>query len=245
LRGRRPARPLFSASNSKDVNRAMKVLAVIPAYKEEDRVGATVRGVLEYLTDVLVVDDGSADATADEARAAGAAVLRQEPNQGKGAALVLGFAYALENGYDAVVTLDADGQHDPSAIPAMTAELEAGADVVIGARKKDVLVMPPQRIFSNTWTSVTLTALTGALIRDSQSGYRALRAEVLRSVPLTTTKYDLESEQLVKTARRGFRIAHVTVPTIYGTEKSKINVPRDMFLFYRVVFRDLLSRLDE
>lgn len=223
----------------------MRVLAVIPAYKEEGRVGATVCGVLAYVPDVLVVDDGSPDGTADEARAAGAVVLRLEANRGKGAALLRGFAYALENAYDAVVTLDADGQHDPATIPAMTAKLKAGADIVIGARKKDLRVMPPQRIFSNTWTSVTLTALTGAFIRDSQSGYRAIRAEVLRAVPLTTTKYDLESEQLVKAARRGFRIAHVTVPTIYGTEKSKINVPRDTFLFYRVVFRDLLSRLEE
>ena len=171
--------------------------------------------------------------------------MRQEPNRGKGAALLHGFAYALENGYTAVVTLDADGQHDPAAVPAMVAALAAGADIVIGARKKDLRVMPPQRIFSNTWTSVTLTALTGTLIRDSQSGYRAIRAEVLRSVPLTTTKYDLESEQLVKAARRGFQITHVTVPTIYGEEKSKINVPRDMFLFFRVVFNDLLSRLEE
>ena len=85
----------------------------------------------------------------------------------------------------------------------------------------------------------------GATVRDSPSGYRAIRAEVLRAVPLTTTRYDLESEQLVKAARRGFRIAHVTVPTIYGEEKSKINVPRDMFLFFRVVFNDLLSRLEE
>jgi len=223
----------------------MRILAIIPAYKEEGRVGATVRGALEYLADVLVVDDGSPDRTAEEARAADAVVLRQEPNQGKGAALLRGFDYALENGYDAVVTLDADGQHDPAAIPAMIAELKAGADIVIGARKKNPLVMPPQRIFSNAWTSVTLTALTGALVRDSQSGYRAIRAKVLRAVPLTTTKYDLESEQLVRAARRGFRITHVTVPTIYGTEKSKINVPRDMFLFYRVVFRDLLSRLEE
>lgn len=85
----------------------------------------------------------------------------------------------------------------------------------------------------------------GATVRDSPSGYRAIRAEVLRAVPLTTTRYDLESEQLVKAARRGFRIAHVTVPTIYGEEKSKINVPRDMFLFFRVVFNDLLSRLED
>jgi glycosyltransferase involved in cell wall biosynthesis len=222
----------------------MKVLAVIPAYKEEGRVGATVRAVTEYLTDVLVIDDGSPDRTAGEARDAGAAVVRQEPNQGKGTALLRGFAYALKNGYDAVVTLDADGQHDPAAIPAMITELDAGADVVIGARKKDLRVMPPQRIFSNTWTSVTLTGLTGVLIRDSQSGYRAIRAGVLRAVPLTTTKYDLESEQLVGAARRGFRIAHVTVRTIYGTEKSKINVPRDTLLFFRVVLRDLLSRLE-
>lgn len=223
----------------------MKVLAVIPAYKEENRVGSTVRAVTEYLTDVLVVDDGSPDRTVDEARVAGAAVVRQESNRGKGAALLRGFAYALENGYDAVVTLDADGQHDPSAIPAMVAELEGGADIVIGARRKDPRVMPAQRIFSNTWASVMLTGLTGVLIRDSQSGYRALRAEVLRVVPLTTTKYDLESEQLVGAARRGFRVTHVAVPTIYGTEKSKINVPRDMLLFFRVVFRDLLSRLEE
>ena len=217
--------------------------AVIPAYREEGRVGKVVAATRPYLP-VIVVDDGSPDGTAAEAAAEGATVVRLEPNRGKGAALLAGFAEARRRGFDAVVTLDADGQHEPAAIPSMLAALARGADVVIGTRLGDLRGMPPQRIFSNTFTSAVISVLAGRLVRDSQTGYRALRLEAVEKLPLTRRGFDLESEMLLKAARAGAKIRHVTVPTIYGDERSKINVPADTYRFFRVVFADLAERIE-
>ncbi len=205
--------------------------------------GRVVAAVKEYLADVLVVDDGSPDGTGAEAARAGASVIRLEPNRGKGAALLAGLAEARRRGFDAAVTVDADGQHDAAAIPAMLAALGRGADVVIGTRMKDLRGMPPQRIFSNTFTSAVISALAGRPVRDSQTGYRALRLAALEKLPLKRRGFDLESEMLLKAARGGAKIAHVTVPTIYGDERSKINVLADTYRFLRVVVADLAERL--
>ncbi len=222
----------------------MNAIAIIPAFREEGRVGKVVAAVRGYLADVLVVDDGSPDGTGAEAAGAGASVVRLEPNRGKGAALLAGLAEARRRGFDAAVTLDADGQHDASAIPAMLEALARGADVVIGTRMKNVRGMPPQRIFSNTFTSAVISALAGRLVRDSQTGYRALRLAAVENQPLTRRGFDLESEMLIRAARAGAKIAHVSVPTIYGDEKSKINVLADTYRFFRVVFADLVARLE-
>jgi len=194
-------------------------------------VGRVVAAVKEYLADVLVVDDGSPDGTGAEAARAGASVIRLEPNRGKGAALLAGLAEARRRGFDA------------AAIPAMLAALGRGADVVIGTRMKDLHGMPPQRIFSNTFTSAVISALAGRPVRDSQTGYRALRLVALEKLPLKRRGFDLESEMLLKAARAGAKIAHVTVPTIYGDERSKINVLADTYRFLRVVVADLAERL--
>jgi glycosyltransferase involved in cell wall biosynthesis len=224
--------------------RGVKAIAVIPAYREEGRVGKVVAAAREYLADVLVVDDGSPDGTGAEAASAGASVLRLEPNRGKGAALLAGLQEARRRGFDVAVTLDADGQHDAAAIPAMLAALARGADIVIGTRMQDVHGMPPQRIFSNTFTSAVISVLAGRLVRDSQTGYRALRLAALERLPLVRRGFDLESEMLLKAARAGARIGHVPVPTIYGDERSKINVLADTYRFFRVVVADLAGRLE-
>lgn len=222
----------------------MKAIAVIPAYREEGRVGKVVAAVKEHLADVLVVDDGSPDGTGAEAAQAGASVIRLEPNRGKGAALLAGLAEARRRGFEAAVTLDADGQHDAAAVPAMLAALAHGADVVIGTRMRDVRGMPPQRIFSNTFTSAVVSMLAGRMVRDSQTGYRALRLATLKKLPLKRRGFDLESEMLLKAARAGARIKHVRVPTIYGDECSKINAAADTLRFFRVVVADLAERLE-
>ncbi len=222
----------------------MRAIAIIPAFREEDRVGRVVAGVNKYLEDVLVIDDGSPDGTAAAAARAGADVLRLSPNRGKGAALRAGFAEASRRHFDAAVTLDADGQHDPAAIPALLAVLAAGADIVIGSRLKDLRGMPPQRVFANTFTSAVISIVTGRLVRDSQTGYRALRLAVVGALPLVRGGFDYESEMLLKAGRAGAKIAHVAVPTIYAGEKSKINAWADTYRFFRVVFSDLVGRLE-
>jgi len=154
-----------------------RLLALIPAYNEAGRVGGVVAAVRARLP-VLVVDDGSADGTARLAEEAGATVLRQQPNQGKGAALRAGFRWALEAGYDAVLTLDADGQHDPAEIPAFVEAFTAqGADLVIGERS--FRQMPFPRNLSNTVGRALFSWALGQPVRDNQSGYRLLSRRMM------------------------------------------------------------------
>ena len=154
-----------------------RILALIPGYEEGPRIGGVVKAALRHLP-VLVVDDGSTDDTAAVAEAAGARVLRQVPNAGKGAALRAGFRLALDEGYDAVVTLDADGQHDPDEIPRFVSAFAApGAsgprpELIIGRR--DFARMPPIRRLSNTVGTAAFSWAVGQHVPDNQSGYRLL-----------------------------------------------------------------------
>jgi len=216
----------------------MKTLAVIPAYNEAPRIGGVVRRVRCFLPDVLVVDDASTDDTAVVAARAGALVMHNEPpNHGKGFALRAGFFYAAAEDYEAVVTLDADGQHPPEMIPRFLAVLEADADLVYGNRLDDLDDMPPERVFSNRTTTALVSLLAGVRLADSQCGMRALRAWVLRAAVTECDGFAAESEQLILAARRGARLAPVAIPTIYLPDSSsKMNVLRDTLRFIRVWF---------
>jgi glycosyltransferase involved in cell wall biosynthesis len=174
---------------------------------------------------VLVVDDGSRDATAETARQFGARVLSFAGNRGKGHALLAGFA-ALED-FDGVVTLDADGQHPPACVPDFVAAFEAGADLVLGVRRFEG-EMPFSRRFANALSSGWATRLAGQRISDSQCGYRLYSRAVLERTPLTPGGYELESEIVVRAARLGFRLGQVPIPTVYGGEKSHIRAFRDV-----------------
>jgi glycosyltransferase involved in cell wall biosynthesis len=190
--------------------------------------------------DVLVVDDGSTDETGARALAAGARVLRHDVNQGKGAALQTGFDAAVASGADAVLALDADGQHDPASAARLLAEL-AQADVVVGSRNADRRGMPWLRRATNDVTSWWVSRLAGQRIEDSQSGYRAIRADVLRRVRPESRRFEYESEFLVAAARAGFRIGFAPIPTLYNAPGSHIHPFRDTLRFVRFVWRHLWS----
>lgn len=215
-------------------------MAVIPAKDAASTVGDVVRGIRAEApgVDVIVVDDGSSDATGERAREAGARVVRHEVNRGKGAALQTGFDAALEAGADAVVALDADGQHDPAFAPRLLAALE-GADVVVGSRNADRTGMPWIRKATNDVTSWWVSRLAGQRIEDSQSGYRAIQARVLRAVRPESRGFDYESEFLVSAARAGFRIGATPIPTLYNAPGSHIRPFRDTIRFIRFVLRHL------
>ena len=215
-------------------------MAVIPARDAEGTVGAVIRGLQENLGDavVLVVDDGSTDGTATAARAAGAEVIRHEVNRGKGAALQTGFDEAARRGIDRVVTLDADGQHDPSRAPDLLRALE-GADVVIGSRDGDRTGMPWIRRATNSFMTWIVSHLAGHAIPDTQSGFRAVRSEVFRSVRPGSSRFEYESEFLIEAGRKGFTIAAVPVPTLYNAPGSHIDPVRDTARFIRLVMRQL------
>ncbi len=220
----------------------MKAIAVIPAKDAESCVGDVVRGLRRSLPDlpVLVVDDGSTDHTSERAREAGADVARREVNGGKGAALQTGFDAALERGAEAVLTLDADGQHDPAYAGRLLEALES-ADLVVGSRDSDRTGMPWVRRATNTVTTWFVSRLAGQRIEDSQSGYRAIRASVLRAVRPESRRFDYESEFLIQAARRKFRIAATPIPTLYNAPGSHIHPFRDTIRFIRLVWRHMVS----
>ena len=212
-----------------------RILALVPAYNEAGRVGGVVAAVRARLP-VLVVDDGSADGTARLAEDAGATVLRQQPNQGKGAALRAGFRWALDAGYDAVITLDADGQHDPAEIPAFIDAFTAqNADLVIGERT--FRQMPFPRNLSNTIGRWLFSWALGQPVRDNQSGYRLLSRRMMEAT-LSSREggFEFEVEMIVTCVQRGYRLAGVPIRTIYEGEKSHIKPIPQTVHFMRVVW---------
>lgn len=221
----------------------MKIAAVIPAFNEEHNIAAVVQGVGPFVAAAVVVDDGSIDNTAAAAGAAGAIVLRHESNVGKGAALKTGFKYLIDHGYDGAVTIDADGQHDPTEIPLFIAAAEQGYDMVIGNRMSNVSTMPFIRRFANHVSSLLIGLFLGQNIRDSQNGFRYYKLSSILSLPLKANKYDLETEVIFKVGRAGYRIGWVPTRTIYRTEaRSKFNSLTDSLRFVRVVVRYGLFR---
>jgi glycosyltransferase involved in cell wall biosynthesis len=203
-----------------------RILALVPAYEEGPRVAAVVSGALRHLP-VLVVDDGSTDDTAAIAEAAGARVIRQVPNQGKGAALRAGFRAALADGYDAVLTLDADGQHDPAEIPRVIAAYEApGAhgprpELIVGQR--DFGRMPPVRRLSNTIGTALISWALGQHVPDNQSGYRLLgRRLMAATLESRETGFEFEVEMIAICLREGWPPAWVPISTIYAGEPSHV-----------------------
>jgi glycosyltransferase involved in cell wall biosynthesis len=212
------------------------VLALIPAHNEAPRIGPVIEGAARHLP-VLVVDDGSADDTGGVAEAAGAWVIRQPTNLGKGEALKAGFRGALADGAGAVVTLDADGQHDPAEIPALLATRErTGARLVIGAR--EFREMPPTRRLANTLGKRVLRWATGREIRDNQSGYRLLdRALMEAMLESEEPGFGFEVEMIVECVRRGWDIEWVPIRTIYGEEKSHINPVTHLGRFLALAWR--------
>jgi glycosyltransferase involved in cell wall biosynthesis len=223
----------------------MRTLVIIPCKNLEAHIAKVVRKVrdLGLGLDVLVVDDGSTDETGETARAAGAAVVAHPRNMGKGAALATGFRYAVAQGYDAVITMDGDEQHDPASIPRFLETMSDGAyDVVVGSRMDAVRDMPPIRIWTNRTTSRIVSRLAGQDIPDSQSGYRALRTAVVDGMRLVTSRYDTESEILIRAGRRGFSIGAVPIESIYTDGVSHINPFVDTLRFIRLVWRSLFWR---
>jgi len=209
------------------------ILAVIPGYQEGPRIATVVEGARAFLP-VVVVDDGSNDDTAAQAEVAGARVLRQIPNAGKGAALRAGFRYALEQGAVAVVTLDADGQHDPAEIPLFLAAFEASRpELVVGRR--DFASMPPVRRLSNTLGGWVFSAAVGRRVPDNQSGYRLIGRQLMAALlDSDESGFEFEVEMIARCIALGLPIADVPIRTIYAGEPSHIRPWRHFTQFLRV-----------
>jgi glycosyltransferase involved in cell wall biosynthesis len=213
------------------------VACVIPALDA----AATLPGVVDGLRSrlpgatIIAIDDGSRDGTRQVAERRCDRVLSFAVNRGKGAALRAGFAAALELGCAAVLTIDADGQHDPAAAPALVAALDH-ADVVVGTRSRAATGMPLHRRMSNALSSAAISRCAGCELPDTQSGYRAIRAAVLAHVHPEGNRYEYETSFLIRAARAGFHITSVPIPTIYGAP-SHFREIRDAMRVIHTIWR--------
>jgi glycosyltransferase involved in cell wall biosynthesis len=205
----------------------IRPVALIPAFRCESSVGLVVSGVRPFVDDVLVVDDGSPDGTAEAAEAAGARVLRRRENGGKGTALRDGLAMVLPKGFTHVAFVDADGQHDPLDLAGLLAAAADGADFVIGSRLRSPETMPAKNYWANMIGDKVLARMTGLPVEDGQSGYRVVAVDLLKPLRLVSRRFAIENEILVKAAPRVRRLAVVPVKTIYGAGGSHYRPFRD------------------
>lgn len=221
------------------VSRA-NVAALIPAYLEEKHIAEVVRRVASHLDTVLVVDDGSRDATEAKAREAGAEVIRHTINQGKGAAIKTGLREIFSRGaFEYALLLDGDGQHLPEEIPAFLDEAtRSGSRLIVGNRMSDTATMPFVRRATNHFMSSQISSVCGQRIPDTQCGFRMIHRELGAAlIDCPSSRYDFETEMLAIAARRGCRIESVPVSTVYGDETSKIHPVQDTIRFIKLMRR--------
>ena len=216
------------------------VAALIPCYFEEKHIQEVARRTRAQLDQVLVVDDGSTDATDAQARKAGVEVIRHAANQGKGAAIKTGLhALGVRTSVEYVLILDGDGQHLPEEIPSFLAAANAtGARLLVGNRMADTRTMPFVRRLTNRFMSAQISRACSQPVPDTQCGFRMFHRKLVGPLStLETSGYDFETEMLVVAARRGGKIEAVPVSTVYGDEISKIHPVRDTLRFFRLMRR--------
>ncbi len=190
---------------------------LIPAFDCAPTIGTVVEGARRHVETVVVVDDGSRDATGGEAARAGARVVTRRENGGKGAAIRSGLETLLPNPrFSHVVFLDGDGQHDPAELPKFVEAAARGEAFVIGSRMEEREAIPAYRYETNRIGDMILSRMTGHRVEDGQSGFRAVSATLLRVLRLRANGYLVETEMLLKAAPRVPRFATVPIRAIYG-----------------------------
>lgn len=194
----------------------MKVAAIIPAFNEAKRVGAVVAGAKPFVGVVIVVDDGSSDETAEAARQAGAVVLRHVQNCGAGAATMTGVEYARQQGFDCIVTIDADGQHAASDIPKLLQCIAEGSDLAIANRFSSKSNIPLIRRFANAIGNLLTFAVTGLLLPDTQCGFKAFGPKALRDVDIKMSGFEFCTEIIREAATHKWKIASIPSKVVYS-----------------------------
>ena len=216
-----------------------RIAAVIPAYQEAKHVGEVAQRTRAQLENVLVVDDGSTDATAERARSSGVDVVIHPQNRGKGESIKTGLRYWLERGSEYVVLLDADGQHLPEEISRFvdSAASESNAKIFIGSRMNDAGAMPLVRRIVNRYMSGEISRVCGQQIPDTQCGFRMLHRDIIPEVLSGASRFEYETEMLIIASRKGHRVASVPITTVYSDEVSSINPVRDTMRFFKLMRR--------
>lgn len=219
----------------------MRTCVVIPTYNESKAIADIIGRIVKLGLEIIIVDDGSSDDTAEIARAAGAKVLRNDSNMGKGASLIRGFNFALVQGFDAVISMDGDGQHSCDDINEFIRKAQNSQSAIfIGNRMVSTANMPFIRIITNRFMSELISFIAKQRIPDTQCGFRLIKKEALTKLNLTSSKYEIESEVLIKAARLGFKIESIPVKTIYSGQKSQIHPFIDTLRFLRFIIPQFL-----
>ena len=190
---------------------------IIPAHNEAAHIGSVLERTKNYVKGqrIIVVDDGSRDRTADEAKKHGVAVLRQVINLGKGAALRTGSVYASRKGAETLVFMDSDGQHDPEDLPGILSAL-SGNDIVFTYRAMSRADMPLVKKFGNSFINTVMKLFFHINIIDTQCGYKAMTTEAYEKLRLMSNDYSIESEIVAKTGKYKLKFTQLPIKTIYA-----------------------------
>ena len=219
------------------------ITAVIPAFNEEKTIGRVVEDVKRYAQNVIVVDDGSSDATRDVALIAGATILRHPKNLGYGCALATGFSYFKNNGAGVMVVLDGDGQHDPSEIPRLVKPLlDNRADIVVGSRFMDCekeTSIPRYRRFGIGIVNRAWNFVSGEERTDTQCGFRAYSRDAVQKIDIREASMSASLEILDQAAAKNLRVVEVPVSVKYAGSTSSIEPGRHGMELVNYVLRKL------
>ncbi|MFA4993068.1 MAG: glycosyltransferase family 2 protein [Candidatus Omnitrophota bacterium] len=214
----------------------MNTCVIIPTYNESKAIGGLINQIHKLGLKAVIIDDGSNDDTVKISLEFGAEVLRNPSNTGKGASLIKGYAFAVSRGFEAVISMDGDGQHSADDIKSFIQKAESsGCGIIVGNRMAMTKDMPVLRIAANRFMSWMISVITKQHIPDTQCGFRLVKKEVLQKIDFSTSKYETESEILIKASRLGFKIESVPVQTIYSGQKSRIDPFFDTLRFTRFI----------
>ncbi len=220
----------------------MRICVIIPTYNESLAIAGLIGRIQALGLDAIIIDDGSVDNTVRIAKTAGAKVLANQKNMGKGASLIKGYNFALQEGFDAVISMDGDGQHSCDDLEAFIRKAQSCPSVlIVGNRMGSAKGMPFLRVVTNWLMSKFISLLVRQEIPDTQCGYRLAKKELLSRIDLSSSKYEIESEVLLKAAHLGFKIESIPVKTIYSGQKSRINPLTDTLRFLRFIIMEFLK----
>ncbi|MCX7917782.1 MAG: glycosyltransferase family 2 protein [bacterium] len=224
------------------------ILVIIPVYNEEKTIGNVLKELKKYFKNILVINDGSNDKTKEIVEKENVLIISHETNKGKGEALKTGFKYAIEKNFSAVITMDGDGQHLPEETLKFVEKYQRKPTVGILIGKRNIFSkdMPFIRKLTNLSMSFLISLLSFQWIPDTQNGFRLIKIDVLKRIKLYTSHYETETEILIKSSFKGYRIKSISIKTVYSKEKSKIKPIEDTIRFFKlllfILFPSLLKK---
>ncbi|MBL0342738.1 MAG: DUF2062 domain-containing protein [Bacteroidetes bacterium] len=214
----------------------LKVCVLIPTYNNSTTLQQVIEGVLKYTQEIIVVNDGSTDATSTILKEyTSIKQISYASNKGKGWALRTGFRYAVVQGYDYAITIDSDGQHFPSDLPAFIDKLiNVGPCLIIGARNMNQSSIPGKSSFGHKFSNFWFWVETGIKAPDTQSGYRLYPVKLLKGMKFITRKFEFEIEVIVRAAWKGIQIESVPVSVYYAPSGERVSHFRPFTDFTRI-----------